>query len=682
MDLEKKKTNEVTSNKNRKIYARNTVVKEIDSLEAQDFIAKNHRQGKVNDKIKKISFGLFTKIDDELVGVVQFCAPRTSAKKRKYTNELLRLSFKKGITVVGGASKLIKFYINNYSPDDFFTYQDTTGKNTRVYENSGMSFVSQGKFKKYLVKDGLTISTARFGKKEIFTLAEATRRGPDALLGVKLGEVYNSDGSRKTNIDLFCDLGWHIETTSGDKIYEWVNRNKTYYTYKITSSDSDKYYYGVSHIKKGNATIDDCLNDGYYGSGGVKFQNWKEKHQKKISKEVLKTFSRKQDAYKSEKELVGNLWKTDPLCLNAQEGGILDVRNDAWNRQKVLVKKCKIHGLTKHIGDTCPKCLSERVISVKVCELHGETKHIGDSCFKCSYAKTVSIKECAVHGMTKHVGNNCAKCLYANNAKMKKCIKHGRTNHIGNSCLKCSSDSAFSEKFCEIHGLTKHVGNACSKCFSEKSMNVKECPVHGLTKHKGDCCTKCKNQKNVTVKDCSVHGKVKHQGNTCTVCVSEKQISLKECPVHGKTKFRGSKCYKCSTGNSVIIKECSVHGLTKYQGDNCKKCVSQKRVDIQECSVHGLTKHQDNKCSKCSAKRNIFIKDCSIHGATKHRGNSCIKCSNGKSIVKKDCHVHGFCNHTGVRCKKCMAHKRNHNAGKHTTTNSLCPVCIEELKNN
>lgn len=557
---------------NQKVYARDTTVRKIDDDTAQSFVAQNHRQGKASDFIKKVALGLFTK-NNELVGVIQFCAPRTSAKRREYSEELLRLAFKKDVRVVGGASKLIKSYIREFNPSDFFTYQDSTGEATDLYEKAGMSFVGQSKNKGFLVKGGLTLDRARFGHKEVFTISEASRRGPDALLQTKLGEVFNPDGTRRTNIDLFKDLGWHIEEVSGDKVFEWVNQNKTHYVYKITSTDSLKYYIGLRTLDIPNASIQDCLDDNYWGSGGKLYQRWKKRHETSLKKEILGRFERKQEAYAKEEELVGDLWETDPLCLNAQKGGMFDYRSPVWGRPTITYKNCPKHGETKHSGDSCAKCTSNTSLSIRVCPKHGETKHRGDT------------------------------------------------------CATCVADSSFSEKECPIHGITTHIGQVCSKCSSSKSMSFKECPTHGLVRHKGDCCTKCKNQSVVTEKECPVHGKAKYQGEVCTKCVTDKQVSVQDCPKHGKTKFRGQTCYKCSIQASVVLKDCPKHGLTLFQKDSCKKCVAQKANTYKECPKHGQTKHQGIVCSKCQAQSKITFKNCLKHGVTKHRGNSCCTCS-------------------------------------------------------
>lgn len=139
------------------IYARKTIAKKIDNSEADIFVDKNHSQGIVSQKSKK-SVGLY--YDKELIAVAQFGFPRTSAKKRNYSTELLRLCFKKEHSVIGGSSKIIAYYIKEYRPSDIFTYQDTTGKNSKVYEHAGFELVSQDKTKKYLVAPGKTLKTS------------------------------------------------------------------------------------------------------------------------------------------------------------------------------------------------------------------------------------------------------------------------------------------------------------------------------------------------------------------------------------------------------------------------------------------------------------------------------------------------------------------------------------------
>lgn len=185
----------------------------------------------------------------------------------------------------------------------------------------------------------------------------------------------------------------------------WKNTELTFYTYKITSLKSRKYYYGVSHVKKASATLEDCLNDGYFGSGGKdsknKFFNWKKKYADSLEKEVLELHVNKAEAYSYESELISDKWITDKNCLNSRAGGFV-VPN---HRISYILKECAVHGATLHAGESCKKCVARKGLQLKRCETHGETVHQGKHCKKCIANKRNSFKICGVHGRTLHTEN-------------------------------------------------------------------------------------------------------------------------------------------------------------------------------------------------------------------------------------------------------------------------------------
>lgn len=578
----------VDSARSRVVYARDCSVKILDHDEAQTFVEENHSQGKSRGNQKIISLGL--SVGNEVVGVAQFCTPRTARKKREYTTELLRLCFLKDTRVTGGASKLVKNYIKMFSPSDFFTYQDTTGEVTNVYETCGMQFVRQEPKKQYLVSPGKTLSSAERKDKEVFTLESVARLGPDNLLGTDLGEVFHPDGSRKTNIELFTEeLGWGLEDTSGDRLYEWVNPDYTFYTYKITAAGSEKYYYGVSHVKKASASVEDCLDDGYFGSGGRtgnnnKFVNWKKKHSDSLQKEVLQTFPRKSSAYAHEKKLVRDLWKEDPNCLNSRGGGVVTGFN-LGQSARYSTANCEIHGESTHSGKSCVACLNSSNISVKSCSIHGEVKHVGDKCCKCRSAKSLRQDSCLIHGDTMHRGDSCLSCVNEETKTVGNCPIHGEVTFQGKTCSTCNRERTISVRECEVHGVTKHFGETCCKCVSAKTFTVKTCPKHGETKHSGGSCIACR-ESIYKSGNCEIHGLVTFKGNSCVPC-SNPTVSMKECQVHGVTKHLGEKCYRCR--RSVFeLKDCPVHGNTKFQGSLCVKCRSQVKIKDKDCQECGL----------------------------------------------------------------------------------------------
>lgn len=92
---------------NRKIYARNTNIVLIDSTVARSFLDENHIQGYIPSSIR---LGLYH--NNELSAVATFGKSRYN---RNYEFELLRFSTTKFINVVGGFSKMIMYFIRNYT---------------------------------------------------------------------------------------------------------------------------------------------------------------------------------------------------------------------------------------------------------------------------------------------------------------------------------------------------------------------------------------------------------------------------------------------------------------------------------------------------------------------------------------------------------------------------------------
>lgn len=115
-----------------RLYARNTVVKEIPNYTANDFLNKYHLQGIVN---ATTCLGLY--YNNELVQVMTFGRSRFNSN---YDVELLRLCTKADYLIVGGASKLFKYYINKYKVKNIVSYCDISKFTGNVYEQLGFKY--------------------------------------------------------------------------------------------------------------------------------------------------------------------------------------------------------------------------------------------------------------------------------------------------------------------------------------------------------------------------------------------------------------------------------------------------------------------------------------------------------------------------------------------------------------
>ena len=450
-----------------KVYARNTEVQAISNDIADKFIEANHRHG--NEKYAGNRKNIGLTLNGALLAVVSFSNPRTKAKQNQYQQELVRMTFKKGVRVIGGASKLIKYYIDTYKPRNFFTYQTTTGENTAVYEKSGMILISQEKH--------------------------------------------------------------------GDKVYEYENPEYVHYVYKIESTNDDDYRYYIGrhslYTRKG-ITEEDLLLDGYFGSGGIRFQNWKTSVRSKgfqFLKTILSTQSTFKDNLKAEKQIIGNLYKTDDNCLNNQPGGM---GQTGIIGKEITIKTCPTHGDVKHTGDSCITCTNNKTVVLKECLIHGESVHQGYTCTRCVFESKITMKQCPIHGFTKHQGDKCCTCIVHDSNTQKWCDDCDKETYWhGDTCMACTNVKMHQIKTCDIHGETKHRGNTCMKCVSakkpkkpkqEKITEYKNCEVCGKAnaRHVNNQCMPCKEQKLYKNLECSTHGLTKHRGKTCCKCRAER----------------------------------------------------------------------------------------------------------------------------------------------------------------
>lgn len=90
--------------------------------------------------------------------------------------------------------------------------------------------------------------------------------------------------------------------------------NKLYnYFYKITNNLNGHFYYGVHST--------DDLEDGYMGSGVRLHYAYKQYGIENFTKEILKFFDSKEEAYKYEAEIVNEELVKDENCYNLAFGG-------------------------------------------------------------------------------------------------------------------------------------------------------------------------------------------------------------------------------------------------------------------------------------------------------------------------------------------------------------------------
>ena len=184
----------------KRIWARKCEIREINNNKIiREFLEKNHIQGFVGSKIK---VGLF--YESELVSLMTFGNLRRSLGQNSKIGsyELLRFCNKLNTSVVGGASKLFKYFMKNYRPERVISYSDNSRSDGNMYKNLGFGLISETEPNYYWVIDGVRIHRFNFRKDKL----------------VKDGYDPN-----KTEIEIMNECGYYRIFDCGSK--KWELRN-------------------------------------------------------------------------------------------------------------------------------------------------------------------------------------------------------------------------------------------------------------------------------------------------------------------------------------------------------------------------------------------------------------------------------------------------------------------------
>jgi len=145
---------------NERLYARKCKIVEVDVLTKNDFLNHNHIQGEDKSSIK-----LGLEYDGDLVCLMTFNKSRFN---RNYEWELVRFCNFRGINVVGGFSKLLTYFRNNYA-GSIISYADRRWSNGSVYFKNGFDLIRINKAAYYYVDKNYLIrhNRMKFQKKLI-----------------------------------------------------------------------------------------------------------------------------------------------------------------------------------------------------------------------------------------------------------------------------------------------------------------------------------------------------------------------------------------------------------------------------------------------------------------------------------------------------------------------------------
>ena len=141
------------------IFARNCKIVSVDSKTKNDFLEKNHLQGKCQSSI---NLGL--EYNDELVSLMTFGIRNINVKKEF---ELIRFCSKIGTNVMGSASKLFKYFMKTNKYESIVSYADISNFTGDLYKLLGFKYSHRSRPNYYWVVDGKRYHRYTYNKKRL-----------------------------------------------------------------------------------------------------------------------------------------------------------------------------------------------------------------------------------------------------------------------------------------------------------------------------------------------------------------------------------------------------------------------------------------------------------------------------------------------------------------------------------
>lgn len=187
----------ILSKNNPRIYARNTIIKEICWEDTAKFLDENHLQGRATSSVN-----IALHHNNEIISVMTFGRPRFGAR---YQYELIRLAHKGSTIVVGGTQKMFNYFIKRYNPESIQSYCDAA------------KFIGDVYFKLDFKLDDPFISEPNYVWVDKYNehVYKRYQTQKHKLLKAELGEFGN------TEVEIMENLGYVRVFDSGNYRFVW-----------------------------------------------------------------------------------------------------------------------------------------------------------------------------------------------------------------------------------------------------------------------------------------------------------------------------------------------------------------------------------------------------------------------------------------------------------------------------
>lgn len=144
------------------IPARKCIAQEVENRQLRSFLETNHLQGFCR---AKRAFVLV--FENEIVAAMTFSKPRFN---KKIEWELVRLSIKCGVNIIGGVEKLWKYALKKICPKTIVSYCDRRWFNGTIYEKLGFKSSGFEKNSYWYTKNGRRYHRANFQKHKLVAM--------------------------------------------------------------------------------------------------------------------------------------------------------------------------------------------------------------------------------------------------------------------------------------------------------------------------------------------------------------------------------------------------------------------------------------------------------------------------------------------------------------------------------
>jgi hypothetical protein len=178
----------------KKINARLCGIKEVKYPESKEFLEKNHIQGYVPSNI---NLGLF--FNNNLVSLMTFGKNRNilNHKNVKDEYEILRFSSLNFHLVRGGASKLLKYFIEQYSPSKIISFSNNDIGVGNLYKT--LNFIDEGHtgLNYWWYKDGIKYHRSNFMKHKLVAEGEDPNKTEYEIMKSRgFSKIYGSGNTK------------------------------------------------------------------------------------------------------------------------------------------------------------------------------------------------------------------------------------------------------------------------------------------------------------------------------------------------------------------------------------------------------------------------------------------------------------------------------------------------------